>query len=106
VLGRLKGIRGKGRNGAKASAMINNFWGFNYIIKRFREKAQEYGIKVEEKSEYGTSSECPFCHSRGVRRHRGLFYCGKCNVAADVVGALNMARNDGTIIPSPTRGWG
>jgi len=54
-----KGIRGKGRNGAKASAMINNFWGFNYIIRKFREKAQEYGIKVEEKSEYETSSECP-----------------------------------------------
>ena len=106
LLGRLKGIRGKGHNGAKASAMISNFWSFNYIIKRFREKAQEYGIKVEEKSEYETSSECPFCHSKGTRRHRGLFYCRKCDMAinADTVGALNMARNDGTIIPSPTRG--
>jgi putative transposase len=105
VLGRLKGIRNNNQNG-KANAMINNFWSFNYIVKRFKERAEEYGIKVEEKSEYGTSSECPFCHSKGTRRHRGLFYCGKCDIAmnADVVGALNIARNDGTIIPSPS--WG
>jgi hypothetical protein len=45
----------------------------------FRGKAEEYGIKVEEKSEYKASSECPFCHTKGARRCRGLFYCG--NVA-------------------------
>jgi putative transposase len=105
VLGKLKGIRGNGHNG-KANAMINNFWSFNYIVKRFKEKAEEYGIKVEEKGEYGTSSECPFCHFKGTRRYRGIFYCGKCDMAmnADAVGALNMARKDGTIIPSPS--WG
>jgi len=105
VLGRLKGIRGNSHNG-KANAMINNFWSFNYIVKRFKEKAEEYGIKVEEKSEYKTSSECPFCHFKGTRRYRGIFYCEKCDMAmnADAVGALNMARKDGTIIPSPS--WG
>jgi len=105
ALGRLKGVRNNSQNG-KANAMINNFWSFNYIVRRFKEKAEEYGIKVEEKSEYGTSSECPFCHSKGTRRYRGLFYCRKCSMAmnADVVGALNMTRNDGTIIPSPS--WG
>jgi putative transposase len=105
VLGRLKGIRNNSQNG-KANAMINNFWSFNYIVRRFKEKTEEYGIKVEEKSEYGTSSECPFCHSKGTRRHRGLFYCRKCDMVmnADAVGALNMTRNDGTIIPSPSRG--
>jgi len=105
VLGRLKGIRGDNKNG-KANTMINNFWSFNYIVRRFKEKAEEYGIEVVEVSEYRTSSECPFCHSEGTRRHRGLFYCRKCEMAmnADAVGALNMARNDGTIIPSPHRG--
>jgi putative transposase len=105
VLGRLKGIRDNSHNG-KTNAMINNFWSFNYIVKRFKEKAEEYGIEVVEVSEYWTSSECPFCHSKGTRRHRGLFYCEKCEMAmnADVVGALNIAGNDGTIIPSPHRG--
>ena len=106
ILGRLRGIRGSSHNSAKGNAMVNSFWSFNHIVRRFREKAEEYGIKVREASEYRTSSECPFCHSRGVRRRRGLFYCRKCGMAmnADAVGALNMARNDGTIIPSPTRG--
>jgi putative transposase len=105
VLGRLKGIRDDNKNG-KANTMINNFWSFNYIVRRFKEKAEEYGIEVVEVSEYRTSSECPFCHSEGTRGHRGLFYCRKCGMAmnADAVGALNMARNDGTIIPSPS--WG
>jgi putative transposase len=106
VLGKLKGIRGNNSHNGKANAMINNFWSFNYIVRRFKEKAEEYGIKVEEKSEYKTSSECPFCHFKGTRRYRGIFYCGKCGMAmnADAVGALNMARKDGTIIPSPS--WG
>ncbi|MGC8911951.1 MAG: zinc ribbon domain-containing protein [Nitrososphaeria archaeon] len=105
VLGKLKGIRNNNHN-SKANTMINNFWNFNYINRRFKEKAEEYGLKVEEKSEHRTSSKCPFCHSKGTRRHRGLFYCRKCNMAmnADAVGALNIARNDGTIIPSPS--WG
>jgi len=105
VLGRLKGIRGDNKNG-KANTMINNFWSFNYIVRRFKEKAEEYGIEVVEVSEYRTSSRCPFCHSEGTRGHRGLFYCEKCDMAmnADAVGALNIARNDGTIIPSPS--WG
>jgi len=105
VLGRLKGIRDNSHN-CKANAMVNNFWSFNYIVKRFKEKAEEYGIEVVEVSEYRTSSRCPLCHSKGTRRHRGLFYCRKCEMAmnADAVGALNMARNDGTIIPSPHRG--
>jgi len=27
----------------KSNAMINNFWSFSYIIRRFREKAGECG---------------------------------------------------------------
>ena len=105
LLGRLKGVRDNSHN-CKANAMVNNFWSFNYIIRRFKEKAEEYGIEVVEVSEYRTSSRCPFCHSEGTRRHRGLFYCRKCGMAmnADAVGALNIAGNDGTIIPSPHRG--
>jgi len=83
--------------------MRNNFWSFNYIVRRFKEEA---GIwhKVEEKSEYKTSRECPLCRSEGTRKRRGLFYCGKCQktMNADVVGVLNTARNDGSITLSPS----
>jgi transposase len=50
-------MRMKSRNNGKANAMINNFWSFNHIVRRFREKAEEYGIEVEEKSEYKMSSK-------------------------------------------------
>jgi len=115
VFGRLKGIRNNSQNG-KANAMINNFWSFHYMVRRFKEKAEEYGIKVEEKSEYKTSSICPYCNLEGVRRYRGLFCCKSCNMVinADVVGVLNIARKYNnnnnnnkkktiiTIIPSPS----
>jgi len=47
VLGNLKGIRENNHN-SKANAMINNFWSFNHITQRIREKAEEYGIEVAE----------------------------------------------------------
>ncbi|GBC74528.1 hypothetical protein HRbin05_00570 [archaeon HR05] len=97
VIGDIKGIRSNHTsNNSKANSMINNFWSFNYILRRFKDKAEEYGIKVEEVSEYNTSSICPFCKSNGIRKHRGLFYCPTCNKAmnADVVGVLNIANRD------------
>ncbi len=103
ILGKLKGVRNNNHNNGKANAMVNNFWSFEYIIRRFKEKAEEYGIEVELLSEYQTSSLCPTCNVKGVRRYRGLFYCPNCDKAinADVVGALNIAKGK-TIIPSPS----
>jgi putative transposase len=71
VLGRLKNIRTKSRNNNKVNGMINNFWSFNYIARRFREKAKEYGIEVDEKSEYKMSSKCPLCRSENVMGEEG-----------------------------------
>jgi len=91
VLGRLKGIRDDNKNG-KANTMINNFWSFNYIVKRFKEKAEEYGIEVVEVSEYRTSSRCPFCHSENIMRSGRFFKCLDCRLEAnrDAVGVLNI----------------
>ena len=104
ILGNLRGIRNISHNNNKTNSMMHNFWSFQYITQRFREKAKEYGIKVVEVNEYETSSKCPFCSSRGVRKHRGLFYCPECGKAvnADVVGVLNIAKKCGTIIPNPS----
>ena len=60
--------------------MINNFWSFNYIVRRFREKAEEYGIEVEEKSEYKTSSKCSLCRSEDVMARGRLFKCFFCGL--------------------------
>jgi putative transposase len=92
ALGRLKGIRDNSYNSAKANAMINNFWSFDYIVRRFREKAEEYGIEVEAKSEYKTSSKCPRCHSENITTKGRLFKCLDCGLEAhrDAVGVLNI----------------
>jgi putative transposase len=97
ILGRLKGVRNKSRNNSRANAMINNFWNFNYIVKRFKEKAEEYGIEVEEKSEYKTSSRCPLCRSEEIMTRGRLFKCLSCGLEAnrDTVGALNIGHLHG-----------
>jgi len=97
ILGRLKGVRNKSRNNSKANAIINNFWSFNYIVRRFKEKAEEYGIKVKEKSECKTSSKCPFCHSEDIITKGRLFKCLDCGLEAnrDAVGVLNIGHLHG-----------
>jgi putative transposase len=91
VLGKLKGVRSNRHNG-KANTMINNFWSFSYIVRRFKKKAEEYGIEVEEVSEYKTSSKCPYCGSENVTNRGRLFKCYDCGLEAhrDAVGVLNI----------------
>jgi putative transposase len=97
VLGRLKNMRTKSRNNNKVNGMINNFWSFNYIVRRFREKAKEYGIEVEEKSEYKPSSKCPLCRSENVTTKGRLFKCLSCGLKAnrDAIGVLNIGHLHG-----------
>ncbi len=63
VVGDLTGIRENNHKGAKNNSMIHNFWSFNYIIQRFKDVAEEYGINVKEVSERKTSSICVRCSS-------------------------------------------
>jgi putative transposase len=97
VLGRLKNIRTENHNNNKANAMINNFWSFSYIVRRFKEKAEEYGIEVREESEYKTSSKCPYCGSENVTNRGRLFKCYDCGLEAhrDAVGVLNIGYLNG-----------
>ena len=103
IIGDLKGIRNNHKN-SKTNSIINNFWSYKYIVQRLKEKAEEYGIEIKEVSEYKTSSICPFCGSKGIREYRGLFYCPRCEkvMNSDVVGVLNIAKRNRTIIPSPS----
>ena len=104
VIGDIAHIRDRVKYNKKANSEIHNFWSFRYIIQRLKTTAENYGIGVREISEAYTSSYCPFCGTRGVRRYRGLFYCPECNkvMNADVVGVLNIAKKDGAIIPNPS----
>jgi len=100
ILGDLRGIRENNRYNGKANSMVHNFWSHAYIIQRFRDKAEEYGIEVIEVDEHKTSSVCPNCGSnRTVKRGR-LFKCLSCGVEAhrDAVGALNIGFAQGASI--------
>jgi len=82
--------------------MIHNFWSFQYITKRFKDRAEEYGIKVVEVDERKTSTTCPRCRSdRTVKRGR-LFKCLSCRVEAhrDAVGVLNIGLAQGAELPA------
>ncbi len=103
VIGDLKHIReNNGENSHKVNSMIHDFWSFNYIIQRLKCTAQEYGIRVEEASEYKTSSRCIRCRSENIERKGRLFRCLNCGLEAnrDAIGVLNMAdlQYEGTAI--------
>jgi len=90
-LGDLEGVR-ENKHNSKVNAMINNFWSFDYTVKRFREKAEEHGIEVVEINEYNTSTICPKCRSDHTYKHKRLFKCLNCGFEAhrDAVGVINM----------------
>jgi len=91
VLGDLGGVR-EDKHNSKVNAMINNFWSFDYTLKKFREKAEEHGIEVVEINEYNTSTICPKCRSDHTYKHKRLFTCLNCGFEAhrDAVGVINM----------------
>jgi putative transposase len=97
----LKNIRTKSHS--KVNGMVNNFWSFNYMARRFMEKAEEHGIEVEERSEYKTSSKCPLCHSEDIATRGRLFKCLSCGLEAnrDAVGVPNI----GHLHEAALTGW-
>lgn len=99
VMGDLKGIRKNNNHGRKANSMIHNFWSHGYLMKRIREKAEEYGIKVKLVDESYTSSQCPRCGSRKVIKRKRLFKCINCRLEAhrDAVGCVNIGLAQGEI---------
>jgi putative transposase len=81
-----------------------HIWTYGYLLRRFYEVAEEYGITVVYVDEAYTSSKCPIHGEEcGKRIKRGLFKCTKLDKAfnADLVGAFNML-----ITPSPERDRG
>jgi len=93
IQGKLQGLL---TGGKKQNFLLSHVWRFNYVIKRLKEVAEEYGIKVLLVGEVFTSQTCPLCgqrHANG-RIFRGLFKCRREGVVmnADLVGAFNILR--------------
>jgi len=78
----------------KGNERNTNFWSYLAIIKRIKDIAQEYGIKVKLLDEENTSKTCSLCgeiHENG-RIKRGLFKCSHTGkvINADLNGAINI----------------
>ncbi|NJE25226.1 transposase [Thermococcus sp. MV5] len=105
IVGYPKGIPRNSDKGKKQNFLLSHVWRFNYVIKRLKEVAEEYGIRVLVVDEAFTSQTCPLCgqrHSDG-RIFRGLFECQGEGVVmnADLVGAFNILKKVvRTITPS------
>ena len=90
---------------SRKNLRVSHVWRFNTVIKRLREVAEEYGIKVLVVSEAFTSKLCPVCEKphEGARFVRGLFKCPATGLVfnADLVGAFNILKKVvRTITPS------
>ncbi|ALM74765.1 RNA-guided endonuclease InsQ/TnpB family protein [Thermococcus barophilus] len=113
VVGYPKEIARNSDKGRKQNFLLSHVWRFNYVIKRLKEVAEEYGIKVVIVDEAFTSQICPLCGQRhsNARFVRGLFKCHREGVVmnADLVGAFNILRKVKTItlsLPGLTAGRG
>lgn len=78
----------------------HNFWSFHHVIKRIKDVAEEYGIKVKEVSEHKTSTRCPSCDSENIVNTGRFFRCLDCGLEAhrDAVGFLSIGSRQGESI--------
>jgi putative transposase len=94
---------------AQRNGNFNNVhvWSYGLLLRRIREVAEEYGIKVIYVDEKGTSTRCPW-HGDGcgVRIYRGLFKCTTMNKVfnADIIAAHNILLTP--VTPESRRGIG
>ncbi|WP_157065480.1 zinc ribbon domain-containing protein, partial [Thermococcus celericrescens] len=105
VVGYPKGISGNSNKGKKQNYLLSHVWRFNYVIKRLKEVAGEYDIRVLVVDEVFTSKRCPVCGRphEGARFLRGLFKCPETGLVfnSDLVGAFNILKKVvKTITPS------
>ncbi len=104
VVGYPKGISRNSDKGKKQNFLLSHVWRFNYVIKRLKEVAEEYGVIVVVVGEAFTSKRCPVCGRphEGARFIRGLFKCPATGLAfnVDLVGAFNILKKVRTITPN------
>jgi putative transposase len=100
---------------AQENGNFNNVhvWTYGLLLRRIREVAEEYGIRVIYVDEAGTSTRCPL-HGDGcgIRVYRGLFRCTRLNKIynADIAAAYNILKTqiteDANNPRAPKRGGG
>ena len=79
------------KNKKKINTMIHNFWSFDLLIKKLKNKCEEFGIEFIQINEQGTSSTCPVCGEK-VKPNDRKFKCRTCGYKQDrdVVGCIQI----------------
>lgn len=77
---------------AEVNQKTHNFWSHGQLTTQLLNTCELVGLELEEVSEAGTSSRCPYCASENVTRNGDAFTCQDCGVEshADVVGAARI----------------
>jgi len=77
----------------KGNKLSVNVWSYRGLMDAVELKAQEYGIKVYEVVEYGTSKYCAYHGVEVKRQPRGVSTCPAGHkLHSDLNGALNIAK--------------
>ncbi|MBK5935530.1 hypothetical protein CCR81_01690 [Halorhodospira halophila] len=90
-----KDIRRDKSYGATWNGRIHNFWGFSRVLHILEKHCARAGIQMVRSGERGSSSTCPECGSRNVKRHpRHVLSCRDCSlrIHSDQAGSRNILR--------------
>ncbi|MHA1386233.1 MAG: RNA-guided endonuclease InsQ/TnpB family protein, partial [Candidatus Helarchaeota archaeon] len=81
------------KNKKKVNMMIQNFWSFDLLVQKLKNKCEEFGIEFKQINERGTSSTCPVCGKK-VKPNDRTFKCRKCGYKQDrdVVGSIQILK--------------
>ena len=93
IVGDVKHIRDDNSKGKKLNKMIHNYWSFDLIFKKIKNKCQEFGIDLVRETEEYTSQTCPICSIRNKNNKKDrIFLCDFCGYInhRDIVGARNI----------------
>lgn len=92
AIGNLSNIRDDCNFGRKVNQMVHNYWSFDLLFKKIRDKTEEFGIELKQETEEYTSRTCPVCGSDDKNNCKDrIFFCSDCGYIdhRDVVGARN-----------------
>lgn len=92
-VGDVKGIREDKDWGCKGNSMLHNYWAYDALYQKYKNKAEEHGIRMEKQEEAYTSRTCPICGIEEASHKKDrLFICSFCDYVGDrdIVGATNI----------------
>lgn len=92
-VGDIKDIRKDNNKGKRLNQMVHNYWSFDLLFRKIKNKCEEYGNKLITVTEEYTSRTCPICGDSSIENKKDrIFLCNFCGYVddRDVIGARNI----------------